>query len=284
MTTRFVRDTAVGRVDDHVFRARADTAWWVARGPNGGYLAAILTRALTEAVDDASRAPRSLTVHFAAPPEEGEVTITTAIERQGRALTSCSARMTQGDRLLAVAMAAFSSPRPGPEFCDLEMPPVAPPDSIASAAAMASAPPIAQRWETRWAIGRRPWTDEPLAHEALAGGWIRLEEPQVFDAPVIAAVTDAWVPPLFSRSDEPMVVPTIDLTVHFRRALPHAGVAPEDFLLAVFRTNAAAEGFLEEDGEVWAADGTLLAQSRQLATFLPLTGPRVESGGAAASG
>jgi hypothetical protein len=35
-----------------------------------------------------------------------------------------------------------------------------------------------------------------------------------------------------------------------------------------FRTRTAREGFLEEDGEIWSADGTLLAQSRQLAIFL----------------
>jgi len=268
MTTRFERDTAVERIDDRVFGARADPAWWVARGPNGGYLAAIITRACTAAVDDAARAPRSLTVHFVAPPEEGALQITTAIERQGRSLTSCSARMQQGDRLIAVAMAAYSSPRPGPEFCDLAVPVVPPPDAIDPMEPDPMTPPIARRWEKRWAIGRRPWSTEPATHEAVAGGWIRLEEPQLFDASVVAAVTDAWIPPLFSRSDQPYVVPTIDLTVHFRRALPHSTIAADGYLLAVFRTNAAADGFLEEDGEVWAPDGTLLAQSRQLATFL----------------
>ncbi len=269
MASRFERDTAIERLDDLRFGARVDPAWWVARGPNGGYLAGIITRALVAAVDDPARAPRSLTVHFAAPPEEGTVEVAIVLERQGRSLTSCSARMTQGDRLIALAMAAFSSPRPGPEFCDLVAPVVPSPEAIEPFLPDAMAPPIAHRWESRWAVGRRPWSDEPLAHEAVAGGWIRLEEPQVFDAPVLAAVTDAWLPPVFSRSDQPFVVPTIDLTVHFRRALPHAGIAPDDFLLAVFRTNAAAEGFLEEDGEIWAADGTLLAQSRQLALFMP---------------
>jgi hypothetical protein len=47
-------------------------------------------------------------------------------------------------------------------------------------------------------------------------------------------------------------------------------MSPDGFVLAVFRTSVATEGFLDEDGEVWAPDGTLLAQSRQLAAILPL--------------
>jgi hypothetical protein len=31
-----------------------------------------------------------------------------------------------------------------------------------------------------------------------------------------------------------------------------------------------ADGFFEEDGVVWAADGTVLAQSRQLALLMPV--------------
>ena len=68
-----------------------------------------------------------------------------------------------------------------------------------------------------------------------------------------------------------MVVPTVDLTIHFRVGPAASGPRADDaFVLAAFRTTVAADGFLEEDGEIWAPDGTLLAQSRQLATVLRL--------------
>jgi len=270
VTTRFERDTAVTRRDDAVFLATVGPAWNVIRGPNGGYLAAMVLRALTERVGDPSRSPRSLTVHFAAPAAVGTITIVTHVERVGRSLTSCTARIIQEDRLVALAIAAFSSPRPGPEFCDLVPPDIPEPEQLPALAPPPEAPPIAFRWDTRWAIGRRPGPGTPPDREAVAGGWIRLEEPQPMDAPAIAALTDGWLPPVFGRTNEPLVVPTIDLTVHFRSAVPHPGVAADGFLLAVFRTSVAADGFLDEDGEVWAPDGTLLAQSRQLAAILPL--------------
>lgn len=62
----------------------------------------------------------------------------------------------------------------------------------------------------------------------------------------------------------PNGVPTIDLTVHFRQAPSRQ----PGWALVRFRTTVAAEGYVEEDGEAWSADGRLLAQSRQLAVVV----------------
>jgi acyl-CoA thioesterase len=265
----FDDQTAVERVGPGRYRAALHRDWWVHRGPNGGYLAAIILRAMTDAVDEPERAPRSLTIHYTTSSTEDAVDLVTTIERTGRSLTSCSARMTQQGQLVALAVGAFSRPRPGPEFCDLVMPDVPPPAAIPFRAAPPEAPPIARRWDMRWAIGTPPW-DGLGGDEAVGGGWIRMADPSIVDAPLVAAITDAWIPPVFGRVAEPMYVPTIDLTIHFRAALPVAGATATDFVLARFRTSAAAEGFLEEDGEVWSADGRLLAQSRQLAAVVRL--------------
>ena len=262
--------TAVEPEGPGLYRASLHPDWWVARGPNGGYIAAIILRAMTHAIDDPERSPRSLTVHYVTSPGQGDAVIATTIERSGRSLTSISARMTYDGKLVAIAVAAFSKPREGPEFCDLLVPDVPPPEVLPGRAAPPEAPPIAHRWDVRWAIGAPPWDGGPLQDEAVGGGWIRLADPALLDAPALAAITDAWVPPLFSRIDAQVFVPTIDLTVHFRAALPVPGAKPDDFVLTRFRTSAAAEGFLEEDGEVWSRDGRLLAQSRQLAITMPL--------------
>ena len=47
--------------------------------------------------------------------------------------------------------------------------------------------------------------------------------------------------------------------------------APHAYLLS-FRSNTARHGFFEEDGELWSANGILLAQSRQLALLLDPAG------------
>ena len=109
-----------------LFDANVSPDWRAGRGPHGGYLAAMLLRALTETVADAQRAPRSLTIHYARAPEPGPVQIHTAIERAGRSLSTLSARMEQDGKLMALALAAFSVPWHAPEISDLPLPDVEP--------------------------------------------------------------------------------------------------------------------------------------------------------------
>lgn len=266
MTSRFERDTAVTRIAAHHYEGRMDEGWWILRGPNGGYVAAVLLRALTAAVGDPERAPRSLTLHYTSPPTAGPVSVETRIERQGRSLTTVSARMSQAGQLRAVAIAAFSKSRPAPHFRHAVMPEVTPPEKLPRLQLTKPGPlPIHARYDYRWAVGTPPGEGPD---KALCGGWIRLQEPHPIDAAVLAAFADAWPPAVFFWAPPGELLrgaPTVDLTVHFRTPLPHPGIGPEDFLLAVFRSREASDGFVEEDGEIWSRNGVLLAHSRQLA-------------------
>src|SRR5437588_497678 len=78
-----VRRRADGPEGEAVFSAELSPAWRAMRGPHGGYLAAVALRALSETAGDASRAPRSLTVHYARAPAADEVLIRTRLERRG---------------------------------------------------------------------------------------------------------------------------------------------------------------------------------------------------------
>jgi len=269
LVSKFERDTAVAVVGPGRYRADLDAAWWIALGPNGGYMAAVLLRAIEASVGDPARAPRSLTVHYVSRPEGGAVEIHTTAERAGRSLTTVSARMVQGDRLIAVALAALSRPRH--QRVPLALRNARPPDvlPLARAERWRSAPGspatvFHEQFDMRWAIPEAPWSGSPTARSAA---WVRLAEPQRPDAPLVAMLADALPPAVFSIAkgfDEVGPVPTIDLTVHFRGPLP-ADVGADDFVLAHFSTRQIGEGFLEEDGEIWTESGVLLAHSRQLA-------------------
>jgi len=288
----FDGDTAVRRLDvpgsargsAPTVRFLADVSpdWRAGRGPHGGYLAAILLRALVESVADPARAPRSLTIHYARAPQPGPVTIDVVIERAGRSLSTLSARMEQDGALVALALAAFSVPWSAPEITELEMPDVAPPDATREAGTLRSlgAPPFTSHIVLQRRIGGVPFTSSERPMEV--GGWLGLAEERPIDALSLALFSDALFSPPYTRLKEPATTPTIDLTVHFRTPMPRvAHPDPTELCLARFRTSMIHEGFFEEDGVIWSADGAVLIQSRQLGIVMPLD--RAQRAAAAAS-
>lgn len=274
--TKFDRDTAVALQEEsgpeRLFAAEVSPDWRAGRGPHGGYLAAMLLRALMETVADAERAPRSLTIHYARAPEPGPVTIRTVIEREGRSLSTLSARMEQDGSLLALVLAAFSVPWSAQEIAELPMPQVAPPDPVRESGSLLNkhAPPFVRHLVLQPRMGAVPFTGSD--HPMEIGGWLGLLEPRPIDALSLAFFSDALFSPPFIRLSEPAATPTIDLTVHFRTPMPReADADPGELCLARFSSGLVHEGFFEEDGVIWAADGTVLIQSRQLGIVLPIT-------------
>jgi acyl-CoA thioesterase len=275
----FDRDTAV-RLEAQTestrrFAADVSDGWRAGRGPHGGYLAAMLLRALTETVAEPARSPRSLTIHYARAPTPGPVIIDTRLERVGRSLSTLSARMEQDGRLMALVLSAFSTSWSGPHISDVAMPAVAGPDDEREAGSLLKhgAPPFARHIVLQPRLGGMPF---PAGEQPMElGGWLGLAEPRPLDALALAFFSDALIPAPFMRMRTPNAAPTVDLTVHFRAALPRAPSSdrstpdPDELILARIRGGLIHEGFFEEDGMFWAADGTLLAQSRQLAILLP---------------
>ncbi len=283
MNTVFDRDTAVHRLDpaggtngrQPTVSYEADIApgWRAGRGPHGGYLAAMLLRALTETVDDPTRTPRSLTVHYPSSPAPGPVAIDVTVERQGRSLTTLSARLTQNGKVMALALAAFSTPWRAPEADALPMPDVAGPDLERrdTPRLFKGAPEFTKQLVMQARVGAMPFVG--AEHPMELGGWIALPEPRPLDPLSLALFADAWFPPSFIALSEPAVSPTVDLTIHFRQSPPAQEGALDGICLSIFNTRLLHEGFFEEDGVIWAPDGSVLAQSRQLGIIMPTDNP-----------
>jgi acyl-CoA thioesterase len=268
MPTRFDLDTAVTPIAEGVFETRIDRGWWIVRGPNGGYIAAILARAIDATVGEAERPLRSLTVHYLRPPREGPAQVETIVERRGRTVTTVTARLMQGGKLQALATAAHAVPRQTGGFTHVTMPEVPPPDECPSRDTAGMA--MHERYEQRFAIGPKFWEAERDA-EAITGGWLRLREARPWDHAQLAAFCDAWPPAVFATRDMPETtggVPTVDLTIHILAPEHVARLAPDDFVLVRFETRTVHGGYLEEDGEIWSPSGQLLAQCRQVGVVL----------------
>lgn len=268
--TRFAADTSVERIGPGLHRAVIDPSWWIINGPNGGYVAALVLRAMLAEVGDPDRRPRTLSIHYLRSPGEGPAEVAVEIERSGRTVTNVSARLTQGGRTMAIALAALAVDRAAPVSFDetpglpraddggpLPMPeqiPLEPVDPDRDV-------PMRRHYDLRWAVGEPPFRASGPEASARCGGWLRPAEDEPIDEVVLAAMSDAWLPPIFSRVDHPLAVPTVDLTIHFR-ALPED---PADHCFVEFTSPLAADGFLVEHGRILDRRGRLLVESRQLA-------------------
>ena len=287
MATTFDDATALEPVGDGAWDGEIQPGWDTPRGPLGGYVMAILMRGLQLAVDDAQRTARSVTAHFLRAPSAGPVSVSATVERQGRSLSTVSGRLSQDGKPIALALAAYSVPWDGPLLDETPMPDIEPPDparrpdpaerqltphSRTQAAARqdrdasdefprADPPPFTERLSMQHRFGDPPWTG---SDHAETGGWLGLLERRPLDALAIAVLADAWFPAPWPRLSELAPAPTIDLTIHFRTALPQ----PDSLLLGRFRSQLIRDGFFNEDGELWLPDGTLVAQSRQLGLLL----------------
>ncbi len=212
----FDRDTAVALQSstdsEAVFAAKVSSDWRAGRGPHGGYLAAMLLRALTEGLASttagrSAATPRSLTIHYLRAPDPGPVRIGVTLERAGRSLSTLSARIEREGTPLALALAAFSVPWSAPEIADLPLPDVAPPDPVRESGRLLhpAAPPFTRHLILQPRIGAVPFegSEQPME----IGGWLGLAEPRPVDALSLAFFSDALFSPPFLRLHDPGTSP-----------------------------------------------------------------------------
>ncbi len=257
-------DTALEPAGEGAWEGEVAGGWETPRGPLGGYVLAIMLRGLEAAVADPARQARSVTMHFLRAPEPGAVRVSARAERSGRSLTSVSGRLEQDGKLIGLALGAYSVAWTSPLLDKATMPVVDPPEArrpIDREFPRAEPPAFTGRLSMQHRFGDPPWT---RSEDGLTGGWLGLLEERPIDALTIAVLADAWFPAPWPRLAALAPAPTIDLTVHFRAPLP----LPDSLLLGRFTTKLVRDGFFEEDGELWAPDGTLVAQSRQLGLLL----------------
>jgi acyl-CoA thioesterase len=224
---------------------------------------ALMLRAFELAVGDAQRSPRSVTMHFLRVPEVGPVTLGATVERAGRSLSTLSGRLEQDGKLLGLALGAYSVPWESPVLGNGSMPAVEAAEGREPVGDLGrgAPPPFTERLTMQHRFGAPPFSS---TDDGLAGGWLGLREERPVDALTIAVLADAWFPAPWPRLKALAPAPTIDLTLHFRVSLP----LPDTVLLGRFENRLVRDGFFDEDGELWTPDGTLVAQSRQLALLL----------------
>src|SRR5262245_53280099 len=118
--TQFDADIALEPAGEGRWRAWAPEHWFVARGPNGGFLAAVAARAAEIAT---GRPLRSLALHFVAAPAVGPLDVSAVVERAGRSYSAVTLRIEQDGSTMTLGLATLAKlPDDGAEWDAAPMP------------------------------------------------------------------------------------------------------------------------------------------------------------------
>jgi acyl-CoA thioesterase len=266
----FAADTNLERVGESRYSTTVNKNWFVIVGPNGGLIAALLLKAaVAECADHLS--VRTITIHYLNPAVEGDIELSVEIDKAGRTVTFARVTMSQGDRIVATAMVLLAAQREVPfEWQQRLMPEVLGVDESYVVESDEPQVPIRDRWEQRWATGIPALPETNKDGVFRAGGWIRLQDPAPYDAAVLAAMSDAWVPAVMVHVDRGLHTPTLELTIHFRTDPQQLDLGDDEFCLAVFTQETGIDGYLDESGEIWSPDGRLLVMCRQLGLVMSM--------------
>lgn len=253
-----------GTASDGRFAATVRPGWDILGNPNGGYLLAIVARALVAATGRPD--PISITGHFLDPASPGPVTVDVTELRSGGRYSTARALLA-GDRAVLAAIGTCGDlgatrTRRWAEvhITDASPPELPEPDDCTPVREDDPAVPPLMRDKVELRLHPE---DAGFAEGRPSGmprmrGWFRLPHGEPVDTVALVCALDAFPPTVFNASLPVGWAPTLELTAHLR-ARPGPG-----WLACAFSTRFVTGGLLEVDGEIW--DGSMLvAQSRQLA-------------------
>ncbi|MFF8972198.1 thioesterase family protein [Streptomyces sp. NPDC014995] len=267
--SEFDRDTAVTPRAPGVYDTDLSAGWTVFGAVNGGYLLAVLGRALADTLPH--RDPFTVSAHYLSASRPGPAVVRTETVRTGRTLSTGQASLVQYDeegreveRIRVLASYGDLDALPDDVRTSAKPPAIPPmsqcfgPEDGPAPAPDADQQPIAERLMLKldpstigWALGQPSGRGEMRA-------WFGLADGRDADPLSLLLAVDALPPTAFDLGIAGWV-PTVELTVHVRHR-----PAPGPVRVSITTRNLAG-GFLEEDAEVWDSADRLVAQSRQLA-------------------
>lgn len=258
MPSDFDRDTAITAVEGGYETTLGDR-WSIGSTPNGGYSTAPIVRALC--VETGKSMPVSVTTHFTRPALESATGhIVTEVHRVGRNFAYARATLEQEGAVRSRTVAVLGEPADDPSVPPLSPRPVDLPDPDDCPGRQEDAQGI--HLPLLDVVDVRLHPDGPHRDDEGAvtlAGWVRFRDERPPDPLALTFFADALPPAVLGVIDQVGWVPSLELTVHVRRA-PVPG-----WIRASVTTDDIQDGLLIEDVRLWDASGALVAQARQLA-------------------
>tara|TARA_B100001250_G_scaffold174639_1_gene150167 strand:- start:2735 stop:3532 length:798 start_codon:yes stop_codon:yes gene_type:complete len=257
MTSQFFNETSFKRENETTWKGNLDQNWNIGDVPNGGYLLAVVLRAMQEQAN--SKNLLSVNAHYLRPGVTGEeAKVESLILREGSSISTSSGLLIQREKPSLQVLAAFGDFKKTTENLpkiEIEPPSIPSPENCEKRSAENQGVDLSiqNRVDVRVAeMGNDSDRSELY-------GWIKFCDSTSVDSLALALFSDAFPPSIFSKLGRVGWVPTVELTVHVRNT------PKEGWIMGHFFTDDLQNGSMIETGRLWDSDGRLVAQSRQLA-------------------
>ncbi|MEV8632909.1 thioesterase family protein [Streptosporangium sp. NPDC051023] len=257
--TKFDEATRAVRVDENTYDVHLDPGYAVGGPLNGGYLMAVLLRAVMDA--SPHEHPVTTSAQFLRAVTPGPARVRLEQLKAGRTAAMTRATLVQdGTAFIETLVTTATLNDVAPDWTDgpsAVMPPIEQ-CLMLPAPAPESGLTLNARMELAFDPPTIGWLHGNPTGRPETRAYFRLAEPKDPDPYVLAMAVDVLPPVVFSAGARGWA-PTVDLTWHLR-ALPAPG-----WLTLLGSGRMIGDGWFDEEVEVWDSAGRLVAQSRQLA-------------------
>ncbi|GAB2800308.1 thioesterase family protein [Streptomyces daliensis] len=268
--SEFDRDTAIHPREPGVYDVSLSPGWAIGHALNGGYLLAVICRALGEALPHPD--PFTVSAHYLTASTAGPAVIRTDTARVGRTLSTGSAGLFQTEedgeeveRIRVIATYGDLDALPDDVRTSAKPPAFPPPEQCFSTKDQPggedAGPEMGKRLDLRLDPSTCGWAVGAPSGEGKMRAWFGLADGRDADPLSLLMAVDALPPTAFELGLSGWV-PTVELTVHVR-----CRPAPGPLRVSITTRNLAG-GYLEEDTEIWDSEDRLVTQARQLARAL----------------
>ncbi|MFF0573498.1 thioesterase family protein [Streptosporangium saharense] len=255
----FDEATRAVRVDENTYDVHLDPGYAVGGPLNGGYLLAVLLRAVVDASPHEHPVTTSAQFLRVAPPGPARVRLEPL--KSGKTVTMTRATLLQDDVPLIEALVTTATLNDvAPDWSDRPSAAIPPIEECLRLPVPdpSSGMTLSERTELAFDPPTVGWLDGRPTGRPEVRAYFRLTESKEPDPYVLAMAVDCLPPVIFSAGARGWA-PTVDLTWHLR-ALPAPG-----WLTLLGSGRLIGDGWFDEEVEVWDSAGRLVAQSRQLA-------------------
>ena len=257
MTSQFFNETAFKRESENCWTGTLNENWNIGDIPNGGYLLAVVLRAMQEQIESTNLL--SVNAHYLRPGLAAEeAKVESRILRKGSGITTSSGSLIQRETLSLQVLAAFGEfKKTAKDFpkIEIEPPRIPPPENCEKR----SAENQGVKLSIQKRVDVRVAEMEDSTDRSELYGWIKFCDSTPVDSLALALFSDAFPPSIFSKLGRVGWVPTVELSVQVRN------IPKEGWIMGHFFTDDLQNGSMIETGRLWDSDGCLVAQSRQLA-------------------